>query len=93
MQAKTNLTLSRWSGQVVSLLSFDYDDLSSNLTEAYSSFCKIVIEKNKNTEKGAGIVPLRKINIKPGPTKAGVFARFGFLLFILSLLLHFLWTE
>ena len=50
--------LGRGGGQVVSVLAFYYDDLSSNPPEAYSFFCKIVFEKNENKQKEAGVGPL-----------------------------------
>ena len=41
----------RGGGQVVSILAFYSDDPSSNPAEAYSFFCKLVFEKNKNKQK------------------------------------------
>ena len=45
MPAKTNsvMELGRGGGQVVSVLAFYSDDLSSNLAEAYSFLCKILV--------------------------------------------------
>ena len=45
----------RGGSQVVSVLAFYSDDPSSNPAEAYSFFCKIVFEKNKNEQKEAGL--------------------------------------
>ena len=44
-------SLDRCGGQVVSVLAFYSDDLSSNHAEAYSCFCNIVFEKNENKQK------------------------------------------
>ena len=50
--------LGRGIDQVVSVLAFYSDDLSSNPAEAYSFFCNIVFEKNENKQKEAGVSPL-----------------------------------
>ena len=47
----THISLDRCGGQVVSVLAFYSDDPSSNHAEAYSFFCNIVFEKNKNKQK------------------------------------------
>ena len=48
--------MGRGNGQVVSVCAFYSDDPSSNPSEAYSFFCKIVFEKNENKQKEAGII-------------------------------------
>ena len=52
-------------GQVVSVLAFYSDNLSSNPADAYSFFWKNVIEtsKNKETEAGLGFWKLIEIKI------------------------------
>ena len=44
---------------MVSVLVFYSDDPSSNTTEAYKFFCKIVFEKNENKQKEAVFGPLK----------------------------------
>ena len=45
-------------GLVVSVLAFYSDDPSSIPAEVYNFFCKIVVEKNKNKQKEAGVGPI-----------------------------------
>ena len=52
--------MGRGNGQVVSVCAFYSDDPSSNPSEAYSFFCKIVFEKNENKQKEAGIITFFK---------------------------------
>ena len=47
-------------GLVVSVLAFYSDDPSSIPAEVYNFFCKIVVEKNKNKQKEAGVGPIFK---------------------------------
>ena len=42
-------------GQVVGILAFYSDDLSSNPADAYSFSIKFVFEKNKNKQKETGV--------------------------------------
>ena len=49
--------LGRGGGLVVSVLAFYSDDPSSIPAEVYNFFCKIVVEKNENKQKEAGIGP------------------------------------
>ena len=52
-------------GLVVSVLAFYSDDPSSIPAEVYNFFCKIVVEKNENKQKEAGVGPifLKKRNL------------------------------
>ena len=67
----------RGGGQVISKLTFNSDNLSSNLESSSSlqlqfrqsefefssslqCFCKIVVEKNENKQKEAGVRPFKK---------------------------------
>ena len=50
------LDLGRGGGLVVSVLAFYSDDPA----EVYNFFCKIVVEKNKNKQKEAGVGPFFK---------------------------------
>ena len=43
---------------MVSMLAFYSDDPSSIPAEVYNFFCKIVVEKNKNKQKEAGVGPI-----------------------------------
>ena len=52
-----NKFLGRGGGLVVSVLAFYSDDPSSIPAEVYNFFCKIVVEKNENKQKEAGIGP------------------------------------
>ena len=45
-------------GLVVSVLAFYSDDPSSIPAEVYNFFCKIVVEKNENRQKEAGVGPI-----------------------------------
>ena len=45
-------------GLVVSVLAFYSDDPSSIPAEVYNFFCKIVVEKNENKQKEAGVGPI-----------------------------------
>ena len=45
---------------MVSVLAFYSDDPSSIPAEVYNFFCKIVVEKNENKQKEAGIGPFLK---------------------------------
>ena len=54
------LCLGRGGGQVVSVLAFYSDDLSSNPAEVYNFSNKIVIEKNENKQNEAGVGPFKK---------------------------------
>ena len=47
-------------GQVVSVLAFYSDDPSSIPAEVYNFFCKIVVEKDENKQKEAGVGPIFK---------------------------------
>ena len=47
-------------GLVVSVLAFYSDDPSSIPAEVYNFFCKIVVEKNENKQKEAGVGPIFK---------------------------------
>ena len=47
-------------GLVVSVLAFYSDDPSSIPAEVYNFFCKIVVEKNENKQKEAGVGPILK---------------------------------
>ena len=49
--------LGRDGGLVVSMLAFYSNDPSSIPAEVYNFFCKIVVEKNKNKQKEAGVGP------------------------------------
>ena len=42
---------------MVSVLAFYSDDPSSIPAEVYNFFCKIVVEKNENKQKEAGVGP------------------------------------
>ena len=53
LQYQEYKAMGRGGGQVVSVLAFNSDDLSSNPVEAYSFFCK----KNVNEQKEAGVCP------------------------------------
>ena len=53
LTSKTNWRVGRGVGQVVSLLAFYSNDLSSNPAEVYNFFCTIDIEKNENKQKEA----------------------------------------
>ena len=46
--------MGRGGGQVVSMLAFYSDKLSSNLAKALCFFYNIVFEKNENKQKEAG---------------------------------------
>ena len=54
------ICLGRGGGQVVSVLAFYSDDLSSNPAEVYNFSNKIVIEKNENKQNEAGVGPFKK---------------------------------
>ena len=58
-----NLMLGRGGGQVVSMLALYSDDPSSNPAEVYNFSVKIVIEKNENKQKEAGVGPFFLINL------------------------------
>ena len=45
-------------GLVVRVLAFYSDDPSSIPAEVYNFFCKIVVEKNENKQKEAGVGPI-----------------------------------
>ena len=45
-------------GLVVSVLAFYSDDPSSIPAEVYNFFCKIVVEKDENKQKEAGVGPI-----------------------------------
>ena len=45
---------------MVSVLAFYSDDPSSIPAEVYNFFCKIVVEKNENKQKEAGVGPIFK---------------------------------
>ena len=47
-------------GLVVSVLAFYSDDPSSIPAEVYNFFCKIVVEKDENKQKEAGVGPIFK---------------------------------
>ena len=53
LTSKTNWRVGRGVGQVVSMLAFYSNDLSSNPAEVYNFFCTIDIEKNENKQKEA----------------------------------------
>ena len=48
---------------MVSVLAFYSDDPSSIPAEVYNFFCKIVVEKNENKQKEAGVGPIFKKTI------------------------------
>ena len=48
---------------MVSVLAFYSDDPSSIPAEVYNFFCKIVVEKNENKQKEAGVGPFFKKKI------------------------------
>ena len=54
------MRLGRGGGLVVSVLAFYSDDPSSIPAEVYNFFCKIVVEKNENKQKEAGVGPFLK---------------------------------
>ena len=47
LQYQEYKAMGRGGGQVVSVLAFNSDDLSSNPVEAYSFFCKISVWKER----------------------------------------------
>ena len=49
------MTLDLGGGQVVSVLAFNSNDPSSNLTEVYNFSAKIVVKKNEYKQKGPGL--------------------------------------
>ena len=49
--------MGRGGGLVVSVLAFYSDEPSSIPAEVYIFFCKIVVEKNENKQKEAGVGP------------------------------------
>ena len=53
----SNFDKGRGGGLVVSVLAFYSDDPSLIPAEVYNFFCKIVVEKNENKQKEAGIGP------------------------------------
>ena len=54
---------------MVSVLAFYSDDPSSIPAEVYNFFCKIVVEKNENKQKEAGVGPIFKKKIIQKPNK------------------------
>ena len=54
---KVQIYWGRGGGQVVSVLTFYSDDLSSNPADAYSFSVKFVFETNENKQKEAGVGP------------------------------------
>ena len=53
----SNFDKGRGGGLVVSVLAFYSNDPSLIPAEVYNFFCKIVVEKNENKQKEAGIGP------------------------------------
>ena len=51
--------MGRGGGQVVSVLAYYSDDLSTNPAEAYSFFYKIFAWKDRNKQREAGVSPLK----------------------------------
>ena len=53
---------------MVSVLAFYSDDPSSIPAEVYNFFCKIVVEKNENKQKEAGVGPIKKKQLEIAQT-------------------------
>ena len=61
-------------GLVVSVLAFYSDDPSSIPAEVYNFFCKIVVEKNENKQKEAGVGPIFKtLDVQRGSAMVQLF--------------------
>ena len=52
--------MGRGGGQVVSMLTFNSDNMCSNPTDVYSFSAEFVLEKNENKQKEAGVSPFLK---------------------------------
>ena len=59
MLYSNNRSKGRSGGQVVSVLAFYSDDLSSNPADAHSFFCKM-FEKNEKKQKVADVGPFQQ---------------------------------
>ena len=56
--------MGRGCGQVVSMLAFSSDDLSSNPAEASVLTVKFVFEKKEDKQKGAGVAHLNNTSLE-----------------------------
>ena len=54
--------MGRGGGLVVSMLPFYSDDPISIPADVYNFFCKMVVEKNENKQKEAGVGPFNNNN-------------------------------